>query len=76
MNRLSGTNRCGTMKMNSCCVTMTIEHSMSCYAIEMTVTKMIDCCWSWTEIVTMTAASWTTGYCCYYFAMNVKKMAG
>ncbi len=76
MNRLSGTNRCETMRMSSYCVTMTIEHSMSCYAIEMTVMKMIDCCWSLTEIVTMTAASWTTGCCCCYFAMNVKKMAG
>jgi hypothetical protein len=73
MNRLNGTNHYEMMKMNSDCATMMIEHSMSCYATEMTVTKTIDCCWSWTEIVTMTDWTIDFDYCCS--ATNVKKTA-
>jgi hypothetical protein len=44
--------------------------------IESTVTKTIDCCWSWTEIGMM-MADWSieSGYCCCCFEMNAMKLA-
>ncbi len=44
---------------------------------ELMVMTTIGCCWSLTEIVTMSAAGWTIeSGCCYcYYAMSVKKMA-
>ena len=63
---------CGSM-MNS----FATKKHQSSNVTELMVTKTIGCCWSLTEIVTMSAAGWTIeSGCCYcYYAMSVKKMA-